>query len=344
VEDRQERSGDSSRVSNENDAESNSQGDGALQEAELWEKIESTHGVERAEVLAELSHFAYSRDDYTTCLQLVETSLDLYRTSDPNATTSPSTLHQLVHLHEGKAFSHRKLQQHREAAAAFQEIARLQKDRDNFEGHVQAIRAAGCDWYAAKEWEKSLACHREAQSAIDPDANDGSRGVDALNIGMSLSKLERYEEAVASFLQARNYFKATKDPSDVHHVDFQITLAYIALGNGPEAKFYAKHEFNYAKVAENFTAEGVARMHLGKAHALCGDYEEAEAQLVRALEMLTVEERKDWEDIIEANRALADVLTALGRTDEAQERLEQLATIEETWFIDLNADNRDETR
>ena len=89
MEDRQERSGDSSRVSNENDAESNSQGDGALQEAELWEKIESTHGVERAEVLAELSHFAYSRDDYTTCLQLVETSLDLYRTSDPNATTSP---------------------------------------------------------------------------------------------------------------------------------------------------------------------------------------------------------------------------------------------------------------
>jgi tetratricopeptide (TPR) repeat protein len=76
-------------------------------------------------------------------------------------------------------------------------------------------------------------------------------------------------------------------------------------------------------------------MHLGKAHALCGEYEEAEAQLVRALEMLTVEERKDWEDIIDANRALADVLSALGRTDEAQERLEQLATIEETFLRDI---------
>ena len=42
----------------------------------------------------------------------------------------------------------------------------VEKERDNF--HVQAIRAAGCDWYAAKEWEKCLACHREAQSAIDP--------------------------------------------------------------------------------------------------------------------------------------------------------------------------------
>jgi tetratricopeptide (TPR) repeat protein len=155
--------------------------------------------------------------------------------------------------------------------------------------------------------------------------------VDALNIGMCLSKLERYEEAVASFLQARKYFKATKDPSDVHHVDYQIALAYIALGNGPEARFYAKHEFNYAKVAENFTAEGVARMHLGKAHALCGEYEEAEAQLVQALEILTAEERKDWEDIIDANRALIDVLFALNRKDEANERLEQLTTIEETF-------------
>jgi hypothetical protein len=60
--------------------------------------------------------------------------------------------------------------------------------------------------------------------------------------------------------------------------------------------------------------------------------------------MLTVEERKDWEDIIDANRALVDVLSALGRRDEAQERLERLATIEETLFIDLNAGNRDETR
>ena len=109
MEDRQERSGDSSRVSNENDAESN----GALQESELWEKIESTHGVERAEVFTELSHFAYGRDDYQTCLQLVETSLDIYRNNADSATTD---LHQIVHLNEGKAFSHRKLRQYKEAA------------------------------------------------------------------------------------------------------------------------------------------------------------------------------------------------------------------------------------
>jgi tetratricopeptide (TPR) repeat protein len=72
-------------------------------------------------------------------------------------------------------------------------------------------------------------------------------------------------------------------------------------------------------------------MHLGKAHALCGEYEEAEAQLVQALEILTAEERKDWEDIIDANRALIDVLFALNRKDEANERLEQLTTIEETF-------------
>ena len=74
-------------MSDENNQESNSQGDGALQEAELWERIEKTEGVERAEVLAELSHFAYGRDDYQTCLQLVETSLDIYRNNSDSAST-----------------------------------------------------------------------------------------------------------------------------------------------------------------------------------------------------------------------------------------------------------------
>ena len=78
-------------------------------------------------------------------------------------------------------------------------------------------------------------------------------------------------------------------------------------------------------------------MHLGKAHALCGEYEEAEAQLVRALEMLTVEDRKDWEDIIDANRALIDVLFALNKNEEASVRIEQLTTIEETVSFDREA-------
>ena len=65
-------------------------------------------------------------------------------------------------------------------------------------------------------------------------------------------------------------------------------------------------------------------------HLLCQEYEVAVSQLVRALELLALEDQNEWEDILGANRALARVLNALGREDEATERLERIATIEET--------------
>ena len=43
------------------------------QEQELWERISTSEGTERAEVLDELSHIAYNRDNYTECLHLVDT-------------------------------------------------------------------------------------------------------------------------------------------------------------------------------------------------------------------------------------------------------------------------------
>ena len=305
--------------------EASNSNNGEVQESELWERISATDGVERAEVLAELSHFAYKRDDYAECIQLCETSIDLYKTSAPN-----SHLHELIHLHEGKALSLRNLEHHGEAAETFEEIARLHKERDEVSGFIQAIRAGACEWYAAKEWQKSLEGHKAAQDAVDPESSDMSMGIDAINIGMCLNKLERYEEAIPNFLDSRKHFQKAKSPLNVSHVDNHLAIAYIKIENGPEAKFYAKHVYNYAKIAEDISLQGYALLSLGKALALSGEYDDAETRLTEALEIYTAEENKDWEDIIEANRALAGVLTKLGREDEAQERLEQLKTIEET--------------
>lgn len=305
--------------------ENNSNSDGEVQESVLWERISETDGIERAEVLAELSHFAYKRDDYMECIQLCETSIDLYKKN-----SSTANLSALVHLHEGKALSLRNLQKHTEAAEAFEEIAKLQRERDEISGYIQAIRAAGVEWYAAKQWQNSYRCHKDAESALDPDITDYSMGIDTINIGMALNKLERHDEAIASFLQARKHFQKAKLPRNVSHVDNQLAMLYLSIENGPEAKFYAKHLYNYAKVSENFGLQAFALFHLGKAHMLCEEFEEAEQKLSRALDMYTMEEDMDWEDIIELNRSLAKVLTVLGREEEAEQRLEHLKTIEET--------------
>ncbi len=302
------------------------------QEQELWERISTTEGAERAEVLDELSHIAYKRDNYLECLQLVDTSIDIYYKLGMD-----SHINELIHLYEGKAFSLRKLDRIAEAADTFEDIAKLQQISDNTEGYLRARRAAARDWYEAKEWQKSLDGHIAARDAIDPDATPMSMGIDLLNIGMAQAKLGQHQEAVENYLSARKLFKGAKNPEYVNWADQYSTIAYFHLGNGPEAMFHAKHYFNYSKVAEDITMEGYALCYIGKAHLICEEFEQAAESLKKALGLLTLEEHKDWEDILDANHALAKALSALGKEDEANERLARAATIEETLVGEVNA-------
>ena len=302
------------------------------QEQELWERISTTEGVERAEVLDELSYIAYRRDDFNECLQLVDTSIDIYFKLGMD-----SHIKELIHLYEGKAYSLRHLKRQAESADTFEEIAKLFQIDDDTTGYIKAKRAAACDWYDAREWQKSLDSHLAAQSAIDPDATPMSMGIDLLNIGTAQIKLEMHTEAIGTFLSARKLFKEAKNPEYVNWADQYLAITYAVLENGPEAKFHAKHYFNYSKVAEDMSMEGFARYRLGVAHLLCQEYEDAQRELVSALEQLTLDENKDWEEILGANQALAKALTALGKEEEANIRLERIATIAETIFGDADA-------
>jgi tetratricopeptide (TPR) repeat protein len=265
-------------------------------------------------------------------LQLVDTSIDIYFKLGMDL-----HIKELIHLYEGKALSLRNLKRPAESADAFEEIAKLYQIDDDANGYLRAKRAAACDWFDAREWQKSLDGHLAAQSAIDPDATPISMGTDLLNIGTAQIKLNMHTEAVVTFLSARQIFKREKNPEYVNWADQYLTITYAALENGPEAKFHAKHYFNYSKVAEDMSMEGFARYRLGIAHLLCQEYEDAERQLVSALEQLTLDENKDWEEILGANQALAKALAALGREEEANTRLERIATIAETIFGDEKA-------
>jgi tetratricopeptide (TPR) repeat protein len=248
-----------------------------------------------------------------------------------------SHIKELIHLYEGKAFSLRNLKRIKESADTFEDIAKLHQINDDTDGYLRAKRSAACDWYEAKEWQKCLDGHIAARDSVDPEATPMSMGIDLLNIGMAQDKLKLHAEAVATHLSARKLFKEAKNPEYVNWADQYLSVAYAALENGPETKFHAKHYFNYSKVTEDLGMEGYARYYLGLAHLLCQEYEDAESQLVRALELLSLEDKKDWEDILGANRALAKALNALGREDEATERLERIATIEETFCGDEKA-------
>ncbi|ASY15729.1 Tetratricopeptide repeat-containing protein [Candidatus Planktophila sulfonica] len=297
-----------------------------IREQELWDRISTSEGTERAEVLDELSHIAYKRDNYIECLHLVDTSIDIYFKQGG----LEIYLKEIMHLYHGKVHCFENLKRHAEAAEMHQELAKMKNLDDDIEAQAEELRAAGRAWYKVEEWRKSLDNHLAAKALTYPDITTMTMGVDNLNIGMALAKLNNYKDAVDSYLSARTLCKEAKNPEFVNWCDNYLALAYIALSNGPEARFHAQHYFNYCKVAEDVGMEGYARYRLGTAHLLCQEYEEAEKHLHRSLELLTLEEDKDWEDIVAINKDLAKALTALDRAEEAQARLERVKTIEET--------------
>ena len=299
---------------------------GKAQEQELWDRISTTEGAERAEVLDELSHIAYNRSNYIECLHLVDTSIDIYFKNGG----LDCYLKELIHLYHGKAHCYENLKRFAEAAETHEELAKMKCLEDDFESQAEELRAAGRAWYRIDEWRKSLDNHLAAKAVLDPSTTTLTMGVDLLNIGMALAKLGSHQDAIDNYLSARSLCKEAKNPEFVGWCDNYLALSYMALNNGPEARFHAQHYFNYTKVAEDLGMEGYARYRLGRAHLLCDEYEDAEKYLLRSLEILTLDEDKDWEDIVAANKELAKALTALGREDEAQKRLDRIKTIEET--------------
>ena len=298
----------------------------STQEQELWERMSTTEGAERAEVLDELSHIAYKKDNYTECLHLVDTSIGIYF----KLGGADVYLKELIHLYKGMCHCYEHLKRFEDAAESFELLSGLYYIDEDHEGQIWAARAAARAWYEVKEWQKSLDGHIAATKLIDLDATPFSMGLDQINIGMALAKLKRDEEAVVAYLGSRTLFKEAKNPEYVNWCDNYLAMAYFNLGNGPEAKFHAQHYFNYSKVAENLVMEGYARYRLGGAFLICQEYVEAEKHLRRALELFNLEDDKDWEDIVAANKELAKALVALGREDEANERLERIKGIEET--------------
>ena len=299
---------------------------GKAQEQELWDRISTTEGAERAEVLDELSHIAYKRSNYIECLHLVDTSIDIYFKNGG----LDCYLKELIHLYQGKVHCFENLKRFAEAAETHEELAKMKCLEDDFESQAEELRAAGRAWYRIDEWRKSLDNHLAAKAVLDPSTTTLTMGVDLLNIGMALAKLGSHQDALDNYLSARSLCKEAKNPEFVGWCDNYLALSYMALNNGPEARFHAQHYFNYTKVAEDLGMEGYARYRLGRAHLLCDEDEDAEEHLLRSLEILTLDEDKDWEDIVAANKELAKALTALGREDEAQKRLDRIKTIEET--------------
>ena len=290
-------------------------------EKELWKKIPSTQGAERADAYIELSHLAYDRGDHKAALALCQSAREIYEGLTTYVGTS-----QLLHVYEGITWSLRRLDRDAEAAQVALDAVALLNEEDPLAA-TEMFRDAGRFYYAAGEYEKSLECHNKAIADCNPDMTDTNMGCDEYNCGSTLVQLKRYAEALPHLLAARGYFKKSKEPERIFYCDEYLTVCYIELNNSVEAINYAQKTLDFAVTAQKRVLETWARYRMGCAKVLIGELDVAEEELREALSMNASSNDVDWDLAVEVELEIVKILITKGRVAEADEITRRLANL-----------------
>ena len=290
-------------------------------EKELWKKIPSTQGAERADAYIELSHLAYDRGDHKAALALCQSAREIYEGLTTYVGTS-----QLLHVYEGITWSLRRLDRDAEAAQVALDAVALLNEEDPLAA-TEMFRDAGRFYYAAGEYEKSLECHNKAIADCNPDMTDTNMGCDEYNCGSTLVQLKRYAEALPHLLAARGYFKKSKEPERIFYCDEYLTVCYIELNNSVEAINYAQKTLDFAVTAQKRVLETWAHYRMGCAKVLLGELDEAEEELREALSMNASSNDVDWDLAVEVELEIVKILITKGRVSEADEITRRLANL-----------------
>ena len=292
-------------------------------EKELWKKIPSTQGADRAEAYVELSHLAYDRGDHKAALALCQSAREIYEGLTTYVGTS-----QLLHVYEGITWSLRRLDRDAEAAQVALDAVALLNEEDPLAA-TEMFRDAGRFYYAAGEYEKSLECHNKAIAECNPDMTDTNMGCDEYNCGSTLVQLKRYAEALPHLLAARGYFKKSKEPERIFYCDEYLTVCYIELNNSVEAINFAQKTLDFAVTAQKRVLEMWARYRMGCAKILIGELDEAEEELQQALSMNASSNDVDWDLALEVEQEIVKILITKGRVAEADEITRRLENLKE---------------
>ena len=292
-------------------------------EKELWKKIPSTQGADRADAYIELSHLAYDRGDHKAALALCQSAREIYEGLTTYVGTS-----QLLHVYEGITWSLRRLDRDAEAAQVALDAVALLNEEDPLAA-TEMFRDAGRFYYAAGEYEKSLECHNKAIADCNPDMTDTNMGCDEYNCGSTLVQLKRYAEALPHLLAARGYFKKSKEPERIFYCDEYITVCYIELNNSVEAINYAQKTLDFAVTAQKRVLETWARYRMGCAKVLIGELDVAEEELREALSMNASSSDVDWDLAVDVEQEIVKILITKGRVAEADEITRRLANLKD---------------
>ena len=302
-----------------------------ITEEMLWDRIPEVDGEERASTYYELSARIYARGQYDEALALAETARDIYSTLGDSAPSDG-----LAQAYSAIGYNLNQLKRMDEAATAMSKAVEILRENKSPIA-LELACTLGEWWYTSKQYDKVVETMNECAQEHLVDGNEIGAANDLHLIGCAERELKNYEKSIDAFKEARALFKRNKEVIHVARCDQKIASCLIELGEGELALETARRAVDVFETGHDHRRETFAQFEYGKAQILLEKFDDALATLEQVLSVVSEDEPKDFEFIVDVETRIAKIIRMQGRTDEADEIERRLKAVQEALEDDAEA-------
>ena len=295
-----------------------------ITEEMLWDRIPEVDGEERASTYYELSARIYARGQYDEALALAETARDIYSTLGDSAPSEG-----LAQAYSAIGYNLNQLKRMDEAATAMSKAVEILRENKSPIA-LELACTLGEWWYTSKQYDKVVQTMNECAQEHLVDGNEIGAANDLHLIGCAERELKNYEKSIDAFKEARALFKRNKEVIHVARCDQKIASCLIELGEGELALETARRAVDVFETGHDHRRENFAQFEYGKAQILLEKFDDALATLEQVLSVVSEDEPKDFEFIVDLESRIAKIIRMQGRADEADEIERRLKSVQET--------------
>ena len=290
---------------------------------ELWQRAANNEGSIRADAYVALGRIAFDQGKFKESVALCETAKEIFEQVDGS-----EYQREIFEVNIGLSKNYERLERRQDAAQALGKAIEAAKVIE-IEELDDLLRDQGRAWFAAGQYENSIACHQEAIAMTEMFLREESYGVDYFNIGMGLYELKRYEESKDAYLRSRAAFKAQDEIEEIVECDFRLTEIYVELKDPVNIIHHGQRALDFFTVLGDDRKVWTLKYFLGIAHRLLDDLKTASRLYDEARNLAVALGWKEWEFLIKVDTAIADIYETNGMHEYAAEILRRIKSVQE---------------
>jgi tetratricopeptide (TPR) repeat protein len=290
---------------------------------ELWQRAANNEGSIRADAYVALGRIAFDQGKFKESVALCETAKEIFEQVDVG-----EYQREIFEVNIGLSKNYEKLERRQDAAQALGKAIEAAKVIE-IEELDDLLRDQGRQWFAAGQYENSIACHQEAIAQTEMFLREESYGIDYFNIGMGLYELRQYEESKDAYLRSRAAFKAQDEIEEIVECDYRLTEVYVDLKDPVNIIHHGQRALDFFTVLGDDRKVWTLKYFLGIAHRLLDDLKTASRLYDEARNLAVALGWKEWEFLIKVDTAIADIYETNGQPEYAAEILRRVKSVQE---------------